>query len=234
MMIARINSSLIALAGLLLCHPTTLAAQATPGAPDDAPLESRLEAEVRAAVVPIVDSALAQRLPGEPLLDKALEGQTKGASPDRIAAAVRKLVVLLREARSALGSDASPMELSAGASALQAGAGLGALARVRAVRRGESATIPLAVMSELIARGVSPDTAVNAVVVVARRGASDSGLLALRRAVDVDLAAGVPPSVSAAGRAADAATTGLQPEQGTGAPTTPNPPHPPPPRPTRP
>jgi hypothetical protein len=153
MMTARINSTVIALAGLLLCHATTLAGQAASSATDDASLDSRLVPPVRAVVGPIVDSALEQRLPAEPLLDKALEGQTKGASPDRIAAAVRKLVVLLSEARSALGSDASPMELSAGASALQAGAGLGALARVRAVRRGESATIPLAVMSELIARG---------------------------------------------------------------------------------
>src|SRR3989454_11224495 len=56
------------------------------------------------------------------LVQRALEGATKRASGDLIVAAVRRLAVDLGHARDALGSTASPAELTAGAAALRAGA----------------------------------------------------------------------------------------------------------------
>src|SRR2546430_14518124 len=70
----------------------------------------------------LVDSAHTAMLPTEPLVQRALEGATKRASGDAIVAAVRRLAADLGHARDALGSTASPAELTAGAAALRAGA----------------------------------------------------------------------------------------------------------------
>src|SRR5574341_1439766 len=69
----------------------------------DPRLERRRDAETRARVAAIIDSARASGLPIEPLVDKALEGASKGAPGDRIVTAVRNLAVGLGAAREALG-----------------------------------------------------------------------------------------------------------------------------------
>src|SRR5882762_11948012 len=86
----------------------------------DARLE-RLDAAARPTVAAVLDSARAAMLPTEPLVQRALEGTTKRASGDAIVAAVRRLAVDLGHARDALGSTASPAELTAGAAASSAG-----------------------------------------------------------------------------------------------------------------
>src|SRR5207249_1833573 len=83
-------------------------------------------------------------LPTEPLVQRALEGATKRASGDVIVTAVRRLAADLGHARDALGSTASPAELTAGAAALRAGASQATLAQLRHARR-EPLTVPLAV-----------------------------------------------------------------------------------------
>ncbi|HEY6209941.1 MAG TPA: hypothetical protein VIW28_12825, partial [Gemmatimonadales bacterium] len=79
------------------------------------PRLARLPPEAQASVGALVDSARAAGLPAEPLVQRALEGATKGAPGDLIVAAVQRLAVDLGRARDALGSSASPAELSAGA-----------------------------------------------------------------------------------------------------------------------
>jgi len=182
---------------LLAARPTDAHAQALPLSQPDSALLLQLASPLRSVVLPALDSAQAALIPVEPLIDKALEGQSKGAPPDRIVAAVDGLLALMRDARSALGSSASPPELAAGASALHAGAPLNALSELRAARPHDAVTVPLGVMSELIARGVTPTTSARLVVALAREGTSDANLVALRKRVDLDLAAGIPPSVSA-------------------------------------
>ena len=49
---------------------------------------ARLDAPTRVAVAAVVDSARKNRLPTEPLVDKALEGAKKGADGARIVTAV--------------------------------------------------------------------------------------------------------------------------------------------------
>ena len=49
----------------------------------DPRLTARLDARTRTVVAAIIDSALAQNLPIEPLIDKALEGAAKRAGADR-------------------------------------------------------------------------------------------------------------------------------------------------------
>ena len=107
----------------------------------------RLDAATRPTVAALVDSARTAMLPTEPLVQRALEGATKRASRDVIVAAVRRLAVDLGHARDALGSTASPAELTAGAAALRAGASPTILTQLRQTRR-EPLTMPLAVRSE--------------------------------------------------------------------------------------
>jgi hypothetical protein len=158
---------------------------------------SRLDGRTRAEVAALVDSARVAGLPTEPLVDKALEGASKRADGSRIAAAVRALSRELTAARAALGVVASEAELVAAADALRAGAGPAVLTRLRAMRQAEALTIPLAVLSDLVARGVPADTAAGAVLSLAGSGAKDADFVTLRRNVERDIMAGAPPVVAA-------------------------------------
>jgi hypothetical protein len=163
-------------------------------------LDGRIDARLRAGIQPQLDSAKAAGLPTTPLVDKALEGVAKGADSARIVTAVRRLRGDLSAAHGALGS-ATPQELVAGAEAVRAGVNTATLARVRAARSSPNAVIPLAVLTDLVTRGVPPDTAASAVLTLTQARASDDDLEALRRNVERDIVAGVAPAVSAAVRA---------------------------------
>jgi len=163
------------------------------------PRLERLDAATRPAVAALVDSAGRALLPTEPLVQRALEGATKRASGELIVAAVRRFAVELGHARDALGSTASPAELSAGAAALRAGASPTVLARLRQARR-EPLTMPLAVLADLVASGVPVDSAAAAVLALAAR-ARDADLVEFRRAVERDIALGAPPAAATAAAA---------------------------------
>ncbi len=75
-------------------------------AAQDARLAERLDTATAASVQRVVDSARDAGLPTEPLVQKALEGSTLGASGDRIVAAVEALHGQLGRARDALGGKA--------------------------------------------------------------------------------------------------------------------------------
>jgi hypothetical protein len=169
-------------------------------------LDARLDPSLRDALTPVFDSARLSGLPVDPLVDKALEGVSKHADPPRIVSVVRALAADLGSARTALGSGASTPELIAGASALKAGVQPPQLGEIgHAIRgdRGRSLVVPLAVLSELVARGVPADTAAATVLSLARRGAADGELVAFRQGVERDVAAGVFPAVAASVGAAD-------------------------------
>lgn len=162
------------------------------------PRLSRLDPPTRAIVAAIVDSAHGRGLPTEPLIDRALEGVTKGAGGSLIVAAVQRLASDLGRARDVLGPSAAPAELDAGAAALRAGAAPATLARLRHERGERGLTVPLAVLADLVASGVPPDTAARAVLALAED--SDEQLVAFRQAVDRDIALGAPPATAASVR----------------------------------
>jgi hypothetical protein len=175
-----------------------LVARGAAGQQPDPRLE-RLDAATRPAVAALVDSARRALLPTEPLVQRALEGATKRAPGDLIVAAVRRFAVELGQARDALGSTASPAELTAGAAALRAGASPTILAQLRQARR-EPLTMPLAVLADLVASGVPVDSAAAAVLALAAR-ARDADLVEFRRAVERDIALGAPPAAATAAAA---------------------------------
>lgn len=158
------------------------------------PRLDRLDPAARSAVAAVVDSAHNVGLPVEPIIQRALEGATKGAPPARIVAAVRRLAVDLGTARTALGTSASEPELEAAVAALRAGATPDALVRLREVRR-PPLTIALSVLADLVASGVPADSATAAVLALAPK-ARDADLVEFRRAVERDIALGAPPAAA--------------------------------------
>ncbi len=178
----------------------SLAAVPTLGAQDPR-LEARLDPATRMAVAALLDSARSAGLPTEPMVDKALEGATKRASGDRIVAALRNLTADLRAARLALGPAAPDGDVIAGAGAIRAGAGPETLKRIKGVRGKAGLSVPLAVLSDLIARGVPVDTAATVILHLAQGGASDADYTGLERGVARDIGAGAPPGAAAAVRA---------------------------------
>jgi hypothetical protein len=158
------------------------------------PRLERLDHETRSLVVALVDSARGVGLPTEPLVQRALEGVTKGAPGARIVTAVRRLAADLDAARAALGAAASPPELEAGVAALRAGASPAVLAQLREVRR-LPLTMALAVVADLVASGVPADSAAAAVLTLAP-SARDADLVEFRRAVERDIALGASPAAA--------------------------------------
>ncbi|MDB4907928.1 MAG: hypothetical protein JWO05_2712 [Gemmatimonadetes bacterium] len=161
---------------------------------------ARLDPGSRSAIESILDSARASGLPTEPLLSKTLEGISKRADNRRIVSKVREVYVALREARLALGANASKDELSAAAGALQAGVPATMLARFRSAHA-KSVTVPLVVLADLITRGVPRDTASNTIMQLWQGGAADGDFLGLWRGVERDIVSGAPPAMALMQRA---------------------------------
>jgi len=196
----RSTLSMFALA-LALGAPAALRAQ-------DARLDSRLDARTREAVVTIIDSARGVGVPSEPLVQKALEGASKHADGARILTAVRMLARELGDARAALGAASSDAEVIAGASALHAGIAPAALSKMRASRARGSLTVALAVLSDLVARGVPGDTATTVISALTGAGAQDAELLRFQQGVERDIAQGATPAAALGVRAQGAFPAG--------------------------
>src|SRR3989441_3493774 len=168
----------------------------------------RLDPSVRPLVASVIDSARAAGLPTEPLVQRALEGETKGAPGEVIVGAVQRLVADLGEARSALGPGTTPPELAAGAAALRAGAGPAVLAKLRRARS-QTITVPLAVLADLVATGVPVDSAAAAVLALAST-TRDADLVEFRRAVERDIAQVRVPRRAREGERSEEHTSELQ------------------------
>ena len=181
---------------ILVLLPATLPAQ-------DARLVERLDPATASRVQGVVDSARQSRLPTEPLVQKALEGGTLGASGERIVAAVHTLHGQLRRAREALGRDANDAELTAAAGALRAGLEPSALRRLQSLRAGRPLVLPIAVLTDLVAEGVPAAEATRFVLDLARDNRPDDEFVALRRQVQRRDGAGTPIGRPALRPAAD-------------------------------
>lgn len=184
------------------------------GAAAQDPRLERLDPDTRSMIVAVVDSARDAGLPAEPLIQRALEGATKGAPGTRIVVAVRRLAADLGVARTALGSRATAPELEAAAAALRAGATPQLLTKLRDIRR-PPLTMALSVLADLVASGVPADSA-SAFVLALAPNARDADLVEFRRAVERDISLGAPPGAAAAVRALntgvrDAAAAGQPP-----------------------
>ncbi|MHB1225657.1 MAG: hypothetical protein ACYC2G_16640 [Gemmatimonadaceae bacterium] len=201
------------LAALVLVAASTTAAVAQPDGTPESRLAGRLDVTTRSAVLAQVDSARRAGLPVGPLVDRALEGASKRelgrpvSGADSVGA-VRRLRGALGTARASLGARASATELAAGASALQANVGASALVAIGNARSSGSLTVPLSVLTDLVALGVPSETAARTVLSLAR--ADDGVLLAYQRDVERDIGVGALPAVAASVRAAGLERTGVE------------------------
>ncbi len=163
----------------------------------DPRLVTRLDGDTAAEVERLMDTARSAGLPVKPLVSKALEGESKGASPERIITAVRTQLAALGEARTALGMTSSEGEIVAGAGALLAGVPRDSLTRLRETRPGKPLVVPLVVLADLVARKVPGEAATTVVLAVSRAGAGDAELLRLRERVERDISSGMLPANAA-------------------------------------
>src|SRR5204862_5615812 len=120
---AKMSVAARTLIALMLVAPQAMA--------QDARLSARLDKPTLVAVSAIVDSARVAKLPTAPLVDKALEGAAKGSDGQGIVVAVHQLSVQMGSAKRALAASATPDEIKAAASALDAGVSVRDLARLR-------------------------------------------------------------------------------------------------------
>ena len=164
----------------------------------DPRLRERLDARTAASVQGAVDAARVDGLPTEPLVLKALEGASKGAEGARILAAVARLRTQLGVARAALGGTSSEAEVVAATDALQAGVAEEALVALREARPSAPLTTALAVLSDLIGRGVPVPAATETVLSLVRAGTPDSQLAVFRQEVQSAIRGGTLPAAAAA------------------------------------
>jgi hypothetical protein len=170
-------------------------------AQDTATLAGRLDKSTYTAVSAIVDSARIAKLPTRPLFDKALEGVAKGSDGPKIVVAVKQLAARMSSAKEGLGANANSDEIRAAASAIEAGVSVRDLARVRSAAGKRSVTMPLAVLTDLIARGVPIPTATDIVLQLSRSGVRDTELSLFQRNVRADIDRGADPTAAATTRA---------------------------------
>jgi hypothetical protein len=162
-----------------------LAASAGSLRAQDTRLSSRFAVPIAARLGAVVDSAIQEGLPADPLVLRALEGQAKGASAEQIVGAVNRLRDALRLSRRTLGGGASAVELTTTAAALQAGVPEARIAELHKLRAGMSITAPLSAYLDLTARGAPADRAWNRISDLARQRAADAEFVRLKPA-DLD------------------------------------------------
>lgn len=186
-----------------------ICAAATTAAAQDSRVAPRLDPPTKAAILAIVDSARAQGIPVEPLMEKVYEGMARGADGPRIVAAVRALTIELASAHKALGTVATADEIKAGASAVHAGVPaveLGKMKKQGGLRR--SLTLPFTILADIVSRGVPVKTAANAIRSLVGAGARDDEINTFQRNVKVDIEQGAPPAAAAETRAKGSANGG--------------------------
>jgi hypothetical protein len=169
-------------------------------AAQDPRLATRLDKPTQIAVNAIVDSARVAALPTAPLVDKALEGAAAGSDGPRIVVAVRNLSARMGAAKHVLGPHASADEIKAAAGAMDFGVTVRDLARLHAAAGKRPLTMPLAVLTDLLGRGVPLVTATTLVVQLTRGGIRDAELALFQRNVRLDIEHGADPAVAATTR----------------------------------
>lgn len=155
------------------------------------------DARARAAVEREIAQAEARGLPVRPLIAKAQEGVTKRATGERIRVAVASQARRLEQARDLLAPSPSEAELVSGADALAVGVPAPMLRKIRAAYpAGQSVAMPLDVLTELVARGVPANHALEQITQLMTRGATPTQIASLGASVQSDVAAGLTPDAA--------------------------------------
>jgi len=149
-----------------------------------------------AALRTLIEDAPGRGVPVEPLLTKVREGIAKGSDAPRIREAVRVLAARLATAKAALEPGYSVGELAAGAGALQSGIAPSTLRDLRRAWPDRPVTVPLGVLTEMVADGVPSRSASGRLRELMLRGATGAQLVALGSTIRADVAAGYAPGTA--------------------------------------
>jgi hypothetical protein len=153
------------LAAALALAPAVLAAQDSTSAAG-----ASADARVHAAL----ETALAAGIPVSLLERKIAEGKAKGVPMDRIAAAVDARLAALTKAQDALAKGGlqhpSEGDLSVAADAVQAGVSATALATISQTAPQDRRAVAIAVLTDLVALGHTPESALEQVQSALSRG----------------------------------------------------------------
>jgi hypothetical protein len=161
--------------------------------------DGRLTGHVPAAALPgvraILTRAASDSLPTEPLVEKALEGGAKGASPDMIVTAVGAEEARLRNARDLLRRAGAPgpygtRELQSVSLALARGLPDRIVAEVAGSVRDTTPGFALHAVADLAAHGFAPDSSAALIVAALGTGLSGHRLLDVAAAADRELQRG--------------------------------------------
>ena len=166
------------------------AATAVAGA-QDARLAVIRDDATRDAVRQFVEAARARGTPTDPLVARALEGVAFKADRKKIEQAMAALEKRLRRSRDLLGPRATVEEVTAAADALAADVPEGTIRDMKRIVPQRAITVELGVLTELVARGVTPKRAAVMVRELMARGATGAQLTELNAAVQQDVALGV-------------------------------------------
>jgi hypothetical protein len=154
------------------------------------------DVKTRVAVEREIAQAAAKGLPTQPLIAKAMEGVTKQAEAGAITAAVSSLAKRLEQARVLLAPSASAAEIASGAEALRVGVPAPMLKKIRAAWPNRSVVMPLDVLTELHARGIPANHALEKITGLMARGATPAHIAGLGSSVQTDVAAGLAPDAA--------------------------------------
>ena len=167
-------------------------------------LQQSLDAQTYRTVTAVFESARQRGVPVEPLVNRALQATLHRTPGPQVSAAINTLAERLVVAKAALGPASSDAEVAAGADALARGVPRETLAQIRTLSPGRPVTVPLGVLTELVARDVAVGRASQMVVALLRNGATPAQLVSLSDDVKHDVDAGI-----AAGAALDIRTRGV-------------------------
>jgi len=143
-------------------------------------------------------------LPTEPLVQKALEGWSKGAPDSLVVGAVRALRYRLDVASGILGAGATEADLVAAGGALYLGVKRDDLASIVDGTPRDARPMALVVLGDLVKRGVEIALANRVLLSLGKVGADAATLENFRNQVELDILTGVAPS-----RAAEVRSRGI-------------------------
>jgi hypothetical protein len=149
-----------------------------------------LDSASAAQVARIVDEAQSRGLPTDRIVAKVKRGLLIRTPSPRIVAAAQAVSDRLEASRAALAPSPGPADILAGEDALSVGVRVGALKSLRAASPNQSIAVPLGLLTQLVASGVSEKRATDMVTQLVRRGATSSQLIALGNNVNSDVGRG--------------------------------------------
>jgi hypothetical protein len=177
----------IFLAGLLVSAPLHAQNDGT---------EQLSDVRARTAIQQVLRNTQSKGVPIDALVRKVREGVSKQADPSIIQTAVQLLAKRLETSFTALAPTISNDELAAGAAALQVGVPVPTLRELRKLSPAQPLTVPLGILTQLVAQRVPVGQATKNVRALLARGANNAQLYAMGEDIKADVDAGIAPEAA--------------------------------------